>query len=438
MKIAIIADDLTGANDTGVQFSEKGFSTTVLLELKDNHMSNQDVVVFDTDSRSVSREEAYQRVKEVCEYIKVQKQPEIIYKKIDSTMRGNIGAEWDAIYDAFQPDFIVIAPSYPKIGRVVKNGSMFVDGVLLHETDTSRDPKNPLTSSYLPAMLNEQTDRSVFFITTELLRGNQELLEKSVKQLEQAGIPYLVFEAETEADLKLIVSFFQHQEYRVIWSGSAGLANALSIQSTASGRSKLRPSNSSSELILIVVGSVNSASRRQLNYVLQQDDVAGVEMSSEVVLTEAGRQQEMDRVFQLALKLLRDEQKHVVLYSSGSPESVIRAQDIGKELGMNANQVSNTISDVLGIVASQIIKECQISSLVLTGGDTAKQVCLHLGATEIELIAEIEAGVPIGWLSICNGIYVVTKAGGFGSDEVLHRGLHALRGGDKLWNRSLG
>ncbi len=431
VKVAIIADDLTGANDTGVQFTRKGLSTTVLLDLEMKIMSERDVVVFDTDSRSSSRQEAFERVNRACESIKQQETlPEIIYKKIDSTLRGNIGAEWDAIYRAFQPDFIVIAPSYPKVGRVMKNGSMFVDGLLLHETATSNDPKNPSTRSYLPELLQEQSEKPFSLITTELLRGDRALLTERIEQLHRMDIPYLLFDAETDEDLDSIAALFQGGDYHVIWSGSAGLAYALTSQFPAIEASQAHV-NADSDRVIVVVGSVNPASRRQLDYLLQQDHVMGIEWNSLLALTEEERRTEHERVYYLALQALLDRQKHVVLYSSDSPATIQSARRQGRERGMDAAQVSNAISDALGNTAARIIKQCGISKLVLTGGDTARQVIMHLGAGQFELIAEIEAGVPVGRLSVHKGIHVITKAGGFGGDEVLLRAMRALAGGEK-------
>ena len=70
MKFAIIADDLTGANDTGVQFARRGLVTSVLLQPDQKLAEDLDVVVIDTDSRSLSQEEAYRKVRTVSEFLR--------------------------------------------------------------------------------------------------------------------------------------------------------------------------------------------------------------------------------------------------------------------------------------------------------------------------------------------------------------------------------
>src|SRR5690554_5475056 len=117
-------------------------------------------MVFDTDSRSDTRDEAYNKVRSICTAIQ-SPSLEMVYKKIESTMRGNIGVEIDAIYDVYQPDFVVSAPSYPENGRTLKNGHLYIEGELLHQTDISQDPKTPVNDSYLPKLLGDQTNRSI-------------------------------------------------------------------------------------------------------------------------------------------------------------------------------------------------------------------------------------------------------------------------------------
>lgn len=440
MKIAIIADDLTGANDAGVQLARQGVSTSVLLEFNQQLAEDREAVVLDTDSRSVAPQEAYRRVKEAGLYIRRQTVHGTVYKKVDSTMRGNIGTELDAMYDVFQPDFVVLAPSFPQLGRIVKDGRLYVNGVPLHETDTARDPKNPVNDCYLPALLKVQTARPIASISLELLRGERERLLQSVREAHQVGVPYLLFDAETEYDLQQITDLFHSLSYRVIWWGSAGLANSLSRQEGGTVKRGLLKQQSfpADGPALIVVGSVSTSSRKQLAKLLMQDRVTGIEMRSEAVLSPETRAAEIERVVSLAVQAVQTGPYGIVLYSSGRPEEVDKTQRIGSRLGLGPREVSDKVCESLGKAASQVITQCGIRRLVLTGGDTAKQVCLNLGALEIDLLDEVETGVPIGKIYAGHEIRVVTKAGGFGSDEVLIHSLNALKGGVKVWNQSLG
>ena len=94
VQLGIIADDLTGANDTGVQFARFGARTIVPLDLHDlaSLRRRADVLVLSTDSRGESPAVAAHRAKVAAQALKRARVP-AVYKKIDSTFRGNIGAE---------------------------------------------------------------------------------------------------------------------------------------------------------------------------------------------------------------------------------------------------------------------------------------------------------------------------------------------------------
>lgn len=451
MNIAVIADDLTGANDTGVQMARQGLATSVLLELKTGG-GKQEAVVFDTDSRSLPPLEAYQKVKDVCLFLghDGEASPPVIYKKFDSTLRGNIGSELDAVYETLQPDFIVIAPSFPRAGRTLTNGIMYVNGRPLHETEMAHDPKHPATESAFSAILERQSRYPAAFISLERLRGERALLDELIAGHRQSGIPYLVFDAEHEDDLNLIASLFPVElgGPKVVWAGSAGLAGALTAQILRSMREASEqagvvlekslqieavPIQNSlyyhSNNVIIVVGSVNPWSRRQLTELVKEESVYAIVVESDKLLFPSSYSMELDRVRELAIRVISREGKHVALYTSGDPDEVERVRRLGHDNGLNATEVGERISAELGRLAADIITECGIRHMVLTGGDTAKQVCRHLSDVEIKLIDEVENGVPLGRTPGESGRYIITKAGAFGSDQVLVRSVNTLQKG---------
>lgn len=139
MKIAIIADDLTGANATAALLSTKGFTTMTCLDNDAKEAERFDVVSFSTDSRSVSSAEAYRRVAECV--ARINPEQTLISKRIDSTLRGNLGAEVDAVIDSFPHLMAIVVPVYPSSGRICVGGSLLVDGIPLQNTAMRNDPK---------------------------------------------------------------------------------------------------------------------------------------------------------------------------------------------------------------------------------------------------------------------------------------------------------
>ena len=157
---AIIADDLTGSLDTGLQFRKKGFTTLVPLQAKIIDQPAE-VLVINTNSRNLSGKIAYQKVYRVAQGLKAK----FLYKKIDSTMRGNVGREALAILRAKKIPKAMVIPSIPSQSRQVERGVLYVHGVPLLKTPYARDPFHPLNSSRLPQLLHKETGLPIGLIT---------------------------------------------------------------------------------------------------------------------------------------------------------------------------------------------------------------------------------------------------------------------------------
>ena len=93
--VGIIADDLTGANDTALQFHNKGAKTKILLDPE--HVPNSkdyaEVWAISSESRNCSIEEAISKVRDAVKTFNDKFSFEYYYKKIDSTLRGHIAPE---------------------------------------------------------------------------------------------------------------------------------------------------------------------------------------------------------------------------------------------------------------------------------------------------------------------------------------------------------
>ncbi|MFC0470935.1 four-carbon acid sugar kinase family protein [Halalkalibacter kiskunsagensis] len=427
MKLAIIADDLTGANDSGVQLAKFGLKTSVLFGLDKNAVHESEAVVFDTDSRSIDKNESYNKVYEVMEFLKEQGFQNI-YKKIDSTMRGNIGIEIDAVYDSLKPDFVFVVPGYPKNGRKVVNGHHYLNGIALNETEIASDPKTPVTVSHVPTLLKQQTNRSVGLIDKDLLLKGSNAIHHELENFAKNNVSYIVVDSETEEDLELILNHTKHLNFSITWVGSAGLANYLpSYYDIEQTENKLMiPKNNAP--ILTVVGSVNKNSRHQLDVVLRKDDVIGIKMESfKAVSCDEERNLEMTNV----LKEARDAAEkgfNVVIYSTGEPKDIEKAREMGAANGFNYTETSNEIVKMLGGISSVLIEEKLFKGIVMSGGDTAKQVCELWNVKGFYLHDELEIGVPISTFIGNDDIFVITKAGGFGKETVFVHAIDKLKG----------
>lgn len=427
MKLAIIADDLTGANDSGVQLARQGLKTSVLFDMDKANVNKYEAVVFDTDSRSVSRQEAYQRVSGAANFL-IGAGFSNIFKKLDSTMRGNIGAEIDALYDAMKPDFMMIAPGYPKNSRTILQSTHYLKGVPLAETEIAKDPKTPVTISYLPDLLKEQTDNAVGSITVDDLALGKNHIERKLQEYKNSHIPYIIIDSTEEDHLEQILAFAKGMEYKFTWVGSAGIANYLPAYYELSEKPVQLHIKPSPGPILTVVGSVNKNSRAQLNLLLEQADVHPIAFHSYTAVSDNPvRSAEMNRVYEEAeVKAL--EGKDIVIYSKAEEQDIDQARETGEARGLNHTEISNEIVKAMGAVCAKLLEQGYFKGVSMTGGDTAKQICMLWDIKGFELLDEMEIGVPISTFLGIEHLHVITKAGGFGSPEVFINAIHTLKG----------
>lgn len=427
MRISVISDDLTGASDCGGQLIRYGFQVSVILEPQAEGLRSKDAVIIDTDSRSVTSEEAYGRVKEACESL--QGEPfDIIYKKIDSTMRGNIGQEINAVYDVFRPDLVVIAPGFPQNGRTIEEGIMYLGGKPLHETEVARDPKTPVRDSLITRLIQEQAGREVGHLSRGDLQQTSEHVAAKLASMQERGVVYVVADSADVSDLERLVRHMLGTGKSVIWVGSAGLMNVLPLAYGLEPEPKPVTIPAHETPVLLVVGSVSAIGRKQLERLLQEPDVAGIEIrSEEIIREEASREAEWSRVLLEAEAALKSGH-HIALYSSND---VDRTQRLGQELGYSLVDISNRISRVLGEWAMALADQYDLRRMFLTGGDTARQVFQQLKADEFHLLDEVESGIPLGAVRISGkDIYAVTKAGNFGSESAMIKAARKLQGGE--------
>ena len=154
--LLIIADDFTGALDTGVQFAARGARTEVVVDPQiDFSACGADVLVVDTETRHLPAADAYKTVFDLVERAR-RAGVRFIYKKTDSALRGNIGAELSALLEASGLRQLPFLPAYPKTGRITKNGVHYINGVPVTESPFGKDPFEPVRHSVIAELIGEQ------------------------------------------------------------------------------------------------------------------------------------------------------------------------------------------------------------------------------------------------------------------------------------------
>jgi uncharacterized protein YgbK (DUF1537 family) len=428
IKIGIIADDLTGANDSGVQLVKKGLSVSVIFDQSKGVDQYTDVLVINTDSRALTKELSYERSRKAASFLK-QYGCAHIYKKIDSTLRGNLGAELEAVDHEFNPDFVIIAPAFPKIGRTTHRGIHYLNDTPLDQTEISRDPKCPVKDANIPRLLEEQSNQKVGVLETGKLGRNRENWVQALNQFKMQNVKWIVCDATKDEHLQWITSSLVGLSHQFVWVGSAGLAEYLPDELGYSSIMKQEyEMQTRSGNVLVVSGSVSQITQQQVEMVKGQEEISAVSFNPIDALT---NEDEWNKIKQNYIQQVMGflQKSDCVLHVAAGQANREKTLTKGNELGISPTEVSNKISSGLGQIASEVVQSTRnVSGLVLTGGDTATDVCRHLGGNGIRLYKEVETGIPLGKLIGDIKILTITKAGAFGNEDSLVNAVRLLKG----------
>lgn len=410
MDVAIIADDLTGAADSGVQLVRSGYRTAVVFRGAPIPSGNDlDAVAVDTDSRSLPAGFAAKRVVEAGHTVR---EARIVYKKIDSTLRGPIGAELAAALAATRRKKALVASAFPSAGRETRGGAQLVHGEPVHETGLSKDPVNPVLESHIPSLLAHAFGNIVALSVTDVRSGEpvRDALESD---------DCVVADAESDADLEALVRAVPDPS-PILWTSSAGLIRALG-EVYPGARNGVPPGAfATASGVLAVVGSVNEVAREQLRRLSKEPGVEMVRLDTAALLS-GSYEDTVGEAAEAVRAALSSDRGSVLCSATGEEvDSALRGESVSR------NEVSERVSEALAEIVAGLSPEDLFDALVLTGGDTAVRVSRSLGATGILLEGEIEAGMPVGALIGPRPYRVVTKAGGFGGPDTLRDAFRAL------------
>jgi D-threonate/D-erythronate kinase len=351
--LTIVADDLTGACDAGALFTARASVPVTVWPRR--AIADAAVRVVDTETRRATAEDAAERVATVGSVGRAGR----YFKKIDSTLRGPIGAEVDALLRATGSATAVVCPAFPAQGRVVLDRLCLVNGVPVAETPTGRDPLFPVVSSSVVETLRPQCDRALAWIPIDQLRMGVEALAARIGRL--AGT-VIVADAETDADLDALVEAALATVPSPLLAGSAGMARALAARL---GFQSERVELPTGPRWLLVAGSVQPATRRQI----KEARAAGL-----TVLATAER----------------------------------RVADPTEAIARLAAQ------------AAAAIEKERWDLVAVTGGETAVALWTALGADRLDLLGVPAPGLAFGHLRVRGRepLPVLTKAGGFGPPDL--------------------
>ncbi len=424
----VVADDLTGGNATGVLMRKMNYQANTVLNLAavdPQLLRSSDCVIYPTDSRAISAEEAYARVYEAFEKL-AGDDVKVWSHRIDSTIRGNLGSETDAMLDFLGPDYIAVAtPCYPDTQRIVCGGYLLVEGVPVHKSGIAIDPKTPVKTSDVAARFREQSKYSVASIEmNDLMHGKHHLAER-IKELAAAGSRIITVDSVTQEDLDLIADacITSHLKIAAVDPGvfTSTLARKLITPSAKKETSK----------ILVVLGSVHPKARLQMEHLWLSQRTYNVFVQTRKLLEgEAQREEEIVRVADEILENCGRNQISTVTGDGIYPENRIEFGPYMEKTGLGINGITEIINKSFAEIAHRIFAaEPTFKAMYTGGGDITVAVCERFDAAGLRLLDEVLPLAAYGTFlhGPFDGTHIITKGGSQGDNTAINQCITYLK-----------
>jgi uncharacterized protein YgbK (DUF1537 family) len=385
-RVGVLADDFSGAGDVALAFESVGLSTEIWAPTSGAHprvsRAAVRVWIIDTESRGLSPQAADRAVREALGVLSDWK-PDFIFKKIDSTLRGPVGAELAAFIEVLRPvGEIPFVAAFPKMGRTTVGGRHCVDGVPLHKTAFGRDPRHPVRSDRIteilqwgaPLTFQQQTNvpggGARLSVKEQNLKMSNPLVvpRKNAATRESVWVPDVVNEQDMSAVARHALAGGR------LAVGSAGFALAIARGLGARRQKRKTPVPVGFGPVGVVVGSAHPLSGLQMERLKRFLPRAGVYLLERPA-------------------------------ARGSAGQVLR----------------RLVEESCALETAHRIRRW-----VVTGGETAFALARFWNECRWRVVGTIERGIPL-----CRSVgrrprFLVLKPGGFGSADALVKAVRFL------------
>jgi uncharacterized protein YgbK (DUF1537 family) len=402
-RLGIMADDLTGAAEAAVACRRLGHRAVVATcpDALSPPSGGPAVLVVDTNTRHRPPEGAARAVRD-CAARLTAAGCDLLCKKTDSTLRGNIAAELCALLDRRPRAALVYAPAFPAAGRTVRDGVLRVHGTPVAQTEFHDDPLSPVTDSSVPHMLREWGSHPVRSVGLDALRAGADL-----------GSPghIVVVDGEREQDLAMAARASRGPEF--LHAGPSAFADHVArVSGLPRGQA---PGDAPGGPWLVLSGSLNSVSLAQVR-AAESAGACMLRLTPDQVFGPAPGQAAVEEMAARAARAW-DEHRLVVLHTARHPADREAYRAAAAEHGLQPGPAAQQLTARLAATCARLLRRLGQGGVLAFGGETCRTLVDRLGVRRMEALREVVRGS--GVLRAQNGLLLGTKSGGFGNEDFL-------------------
>ena len=397
--IGAVADDLTGATTTGVLLARSKARTAVFFNeeaaQKAGETASLDAILISSNSRPLPKEEAYEKVKSAANALKAMG-VKYFSKRIDTTLRGGVGVEVDAMLDQLNEDTVaVVVPAMPQSRRILVGGYSVIDGVALINTPVAQDVRTPVKENYIPRLLAGQTRRKVGLVTLDQVLKGKEGIREALTEVRNDGAGVIIVDAITLEDVDQIAQACIELDWDVVAVDPGPFTSKLAYRRGLIQEEQPNIPPAASEegkTVLIAAGSATPVTKKQMEVLCE--DSRHVRISVEPIPLINGGDEALDEAFKAvnkAVELIESgEQPRAILFETALHGELLNLDEEDKKRGYAGGMSANRINAGLGTIISQVLEQVgreRIAGLYTTGGDTMVNVCYATDTGAISILS---------------------------------------------------
>ena len=422
--IGAVADDLTGANTTGVLLARSKARTAVFFNekaaLKAKGVADLDAILISSNSRPMPPAAAKAYVRDATVALK-NMGVKYFSKRIDTTLRGGIGHEIDAMLEVMGEDAVaVVVPAMPQSRRIVVGGYSVIDNVALIRTPVAQDVRTPVKENYVPKLLDAQTTRKVGLVTLGDVLAGVPAVKTALKARREDGAEVIVVDAITIEDVEAIARAVVELGWNVLavdpgpFTAKPAYVRGL-IQEESANIPKEPPVEG--KTVLIAAGSATPVTKKQMEVLCT--DERNVRISVDPLPLIDGDEEAMDEVNaaidKACLLIQSGEPPRAILFETALHGTLLNLDEEDAKRNYTGGTCADLINIGLGLIISGVLKRVgrdKIAGLYTTGGDTMVNVCSILDVQCLEVIDYVIPQTDIGRLiGAYDGLPIIGKGG---------------------------